>query len=228
MQKIAEIGYTTVQVSALGPIELRTLKEICDELSLQIVLTHTNPDRILNETDRVIEEHDILECNYIGIGAMPDKYRGLDWYSYFAEDFGEAAGRIAEAGKLLMYHNHHFEFEKIDGKRLIERLIEDFSPEEMGITLDTYWVQAAGADVCEWIDILKDRLHCVHLKDMSVQGTQQVMAPVMEGNMNFRGILKALEKANTKHLLIEQDVCQTSPFDCLKASYDNLAALGYR
>lgn len=225
LQKIAEMGYTSIQVSAVGKIKPETLRAMCDEVSLQIVLTHTSPERILYETDQVIEEHNILGCDYIGIGAMPDKYRSLDWYGYFASDFREAAGRIARSGKLFMYHNHHFEFEKMDGKRMIDRLIEDFSPEELGITLDTYWVHAAGADVCEWIDKLKDRLHCVHLKDM---GSNKQMEPVMEGNMNFTGILRALENANTKYLLVEQDVCQTSPFDCLQTSYNNLATLGYR
>lgn len=212
----------------MGKIEPQTLRAICDELSLKIALTHTSADRILNETDKVIEEHDILGCDYIGIGGMPEKYRSLDWYGYFAQDFRQAARRMADAGKLFMYHNHNFEFEKIDGKRLIERLIEDFSPEEMGITLDTYWVQAAGADVCEWIGKLKDRIACVHLKDMAVRGMDQLMAPVMEGNMNFPAIMKALEQANTKYLLVEQDTCQGSPFDCLQTSYNNLAALGYR
>ena len=49
----------------------------------------------------------------------------------------------------------------------------------MGITLDTYWVAAAGADVCEWIRLLKDRIPCVHLKDMQIKGWNQIMAPVM-------------------------------------------------
>ncbi|MBB6671835.1 sugar phosphate isomerase/epimerase family protein [Cohnella nanjingensis] len=228
LYRIAEMGYRSVQVSAMGPIQPKTLRAICDELSLKIALTHTNPDRIRNDTERVIEEHDIYGCDYIGIGAMPDKYRESDWYGYFSKDFLPAARRIAKAGKLFMYHNHNFEFEKIGGKRLIERLVEDFAPEEMGITLDTYWVQAAGADVVEWIGKLKDRLHCVHLKDLAMRGTEPLMAPVLEGNMNFHAILRALEQSSVKYLLVEQDVCQTSPFDCLRTSYDNLAALGYR
>ncbi|WP_442048090.1 sugar phosphate isomerase/epimerase family protein [Paenibacillus sp. 2TAB19] len=228
LKKIADMGYKSIQVSAMGKIEPQTLRAICDELSLKIALTHTGFDRIVNETDKVIEEHDILGCDYIGIGGMPDKYRTMDWYDYFAKDVRKAAGTIAQAGKLFMYHNHNFEFEKIDGRRMIERLIEDLSPEEMGITLDTYWVQAAGADVCEWIERLQDRLHCVHLKDMAVRGMEQLMAPVMEGNMNFPAIMKALEKTNAKYLLVEQDTCQGSPFECLQTSYNNLAALGYR
>ncbi|MFC4810889.1 sugar phosphate isomerase/epimerase family protein [Paenibacillus sp. GCM10023250] len=229
LQKIAAMGYTAIQASAMGPIAPEALRAICDELSLTVALTHVSPDRILRDTEAVIREHDVLGCEYIGIGSMPDKYRTPDWYGHFAADFREAAGRIAKAGKKFMYHNHNFEFQKVGGKRLIERLLEDFSPAEMGITLDTYWVQAAGADVCEWIDILKDRLDCVHLKDMNVRGMEPVMAPVMEGNMNFPAILDALERAgSTKYLLVEQDTCEGSPFDCLRTSYANLAALGYR
>ena len=68
----------------------------------------------------------------------------------------------------------------------------------------------------------------MHLKDMAVEGMQQVMAPVMEGNLNFPAILNVLEKTDCKYLIVEQDTCQGSPFDCLKTSYDNLAAEGYR
>lgn len=235
MKRIAGIGYKTVQISAVGrDIRPERIREICDEEGLEIVLTHSDVNRILTDTERLIEEHDIMGCKYIGLGAMPDKYRTPEWLACFAEDFREPAKKIAAAGKLLMYHNHNFEFRKVraegaDGqKRMIEYLCEWFSPQELGFTLDTYWVQAAGADVCQWIGLLKDRIPCVHLKDMGMSPEGAVMAPVMEGNLNFDAILKALEGTSCEYLLVEQDVCQGSPFDCLKISYDNLAAAGYR
>ena len=106
--------------------------------------------------------------------------------------------------------------------------MESFASEELGFTLDTYWVQAAGGDVVEWIDALKGRLPCVHLKDMAMEKGGQVMAPVMEGNMNFPRILRHLEKAGTKYILVEQDTCQESPFVCLEKSYRNVSSLGYK
>ena len=75
---------------------------------------------------------------------------------------------------------------------------------------------------------MKNRIPCVHLKDMEMTGNGAVMAPVMEGNLNFPGILKELEDSVCQYLLVEQDICQTSPFDCLQRSYDNLARAGYR
>lgn len=227
LQKVAEIGYKTVQVSAIGPIKPERLRELCDKHGLEIVLTHTAPERILNDTENVIREHDILGCKYIGIGAMPEKYRDSIWISQFKKDFGEAAKKIAASGKLLMYHNHNFEFQKFNGKRIIETLMEDFAPDELGFTLDTFWVQAAGADIMDWLDILGDRIPCVHYKDMDVEGFQHIMAPCMEGNINFAKITdKLLEIGKTEHVLVEQDICKGSPFDCLETSYKNLMGLG--
>lgn len=235
MKKIAEMGYKTVQISAIGKeIRPERVREICDAEGLEIVLTHSDVNRILYDTERLIAEHDVLGCKYIGLGAMPDKYRTPEWLAHFADDFKEPAKKIAAAGKLMMYHNHNFEFRKFHAegaaqeKRMIEYLMEWFAPDELGFTLDTYWVQAAGADVCQWIRLLGDRIPCVHLKDMAMTAEGPVMAPVMEGNLNFDGILKELERTDCEYLLVEQDVCQGSPFDCLKTSYDNLAAAGYR
>lgn len=230
IEKIGKMGYTSVQISAIGQgISPEKIREICDKNELKIVLTHSSADRILNDTDKLIEEHNILGCDYIGLGMMADKYVNPHWFPYFIEDFKDPIKKIADSGKLFMYHNHDFEFEKINGQRIMERLIEEFTPEELGITLDTYWVQAAGADVVEWIDILKDRIPCVHLKDMTIKNSQQRMAPVLEGNMNFTAILEALKDTNAKYLLVEQDSCyEESPFDCLKTSYDNVAKFGIK
>lgn len=221
--EIAKIGYKTVQLSGVGEkISAKTRKELCDKHGLEIVLTHNSADLILNHTEELIRDHEIMNCKYIGLGGMPDKYRTPEWIGHFEEDFRDALREIRDAGMLFMYHNHDFEFEKIDGKYYLDYLTESFGPDELGITLDTYWVQAAGGDVCEWIDKLKDRIPCVHLKDMAMVKGKQVMAPVLEGNMNFRAILHHLADSNCVHMLVEQDVCQESPFVCLRKSYDNV------
>ncbi len=227
--KVAEMGYRTVQLSAIGPIGPETVAEICKKHGLQIVLTHTDPNRILTDTEAVIREHELYGCKYIGLGMMPQKYRSPEWLWHFAEDYKEPAKKIAAAGKLLMYHNHNLEFQKFNGKLVLETLMESFAPEEMGFTLDTYWVQMGGGDVCEWLKKLRGRTPCVHLKDMAVRDMTPVMAPVGEGNLDFPKILKTLqETGGVEYLLVEQDVCDGSPFDCLERSLQYLHGLGCR
>jgi len=240
MERVAKMGYKVVQVSGVGDIKPERIRTICDEAGLKIVLTHfSTEDELMYNIDKVIEDHNIMGCDFIGIGGMPGKYRTDEWLWNFPVDFKNAAQKIAEAGKLLMYHNHAFEFRRVTpegapdvvpGKKFIEYLADWFTPAEMGFTLDTYWVQAAGGDVCDWIRRLSGRVPCAHLKDMGVnKDNETIMTPVFEGNMNFTDILSEFEKAGCKYALVEQDwVYDASPFDCLKKSYDNLAKAGYR
>ena len=231
LQMIARVGYSTVQISGVGPIAPERLRALCDEAGLRVVLTHISEQRILEDTDAVIREHSVLGCRYIGLGSMPERYRtnAVEWLGYFAEDFLPAARKIRDAGMRFMYHNHSFEFTRLpDGRTLLDMLLDAFAPDLMGITLDTYWVHAAGYDVCQTIERLSGRLPCVHLKDMVMEGTSCRMAPVGEGNLDFEGILRTLARlGDTQYLLVEQDTCDESPFVCLRKSYDNLARMGY-
>lgn len=82
-EKIAEMGYKTVQISAVGKdLKPEQIREICDANGLEIALTHSDPNRILYDTEALIKEHDIMGCRYIGLGMMPDRYRTKEWLSH--------------------------------------------------------------------------------------------------------------------------------------------------
>ena len=227
--KIADIGYKSVQISAIGKeVSYQAAGEICKEHGLEVALTHCDVNRILHDTEALIREHEQMGCRYIGLGGMPEKYRNAEWIRNFAVDMRPAVQMIKAAGMQFMYHNHAFEFEKFGGRFMLDYLLEDMTPDELGITLDVYWLQVAGVDICDWLNKLSDRIYCVHLKDVEVIGAVPVMAPVMEGNLNMQKILKTLEQTCCEYALVEQDVCRESPFTCLTKSYQNLRQLGYQ
>ena len=221
MERIAAIGYRFVQLSAIGPIDPVRVKAVCDRCGLKIVLTHNPEKDFLEETDRLIERHMLYGCRYAGLGSMPDRYRTPEGVIRFAEAFGPAAERLREAGIKLMYHNHAFEFARMaDGRTMMDHLLSLMPADLMGITADTYWLQYGGMDVCKWLEEHMDRLHCVHLKDYTVEGFEIRMAPVGRGNLDFRRIIGMLRDGGvTEYALVEQDDCYgESPFDCLAES----------
>jgi len=223
IKKVADIGYKYVQISAIGPaISAQEVADTCKSNGLTIAITHTNPARIKDETEAVIAEHRIMGTSYIGIGAMPQGYeRNAQGVRQFIADFTPAAEKIHAAGMTLMYHNHDFEFEKYDGKLMMDYLVEEFP--KIGFTLDTYWVQAGGADPAAWLKKLSGRVNVVHYKDMAWAGGKQLMAEVLEGNLNWERIFEASRAAGVKYAMVEQDDCYgADPFQCLKTSYDNL------
>lgn len=231
LKRIAAMGYRYVQYSGCGYIEPVRLKEICDRLGLTVVITHTPYDRIVKETEAVIADHAAMGCGYIGLGSMPDWARGdLAGLERFFKEIGEPIQKIRAAGMRFGYHNHSFEFVKIEGERLFDRLFARFSPEELGIIMDTYWIQHGGGDLYQWIGKAAGRLYCVHLKDMGMRPDgRQHMEAIGEGNLNFAAILPAFEKAGAEYAFVEQDDCNgEDPFECLERSLTNLRNLGYK
>ena len=151
-------------------------------------------------------------------------------YRDFVDTYKPIAKGLKENDLYFMYHNHHYEFAKLEGRTLLERMAEDFAPDEMGFTLDTFWVQAGGANPVDMIKMLSGRLPCIHLKDYAFANTGKFsdnIAVVGEGNINFPDVIKAAADAGTEYLLVEQDNCHgEDPFACLKRSYINLRAMG--
>jgi len=228
LKKVSDIGYEYVQVSGTCPYEAEWLRDELKKNGLKCVITHTDPNKIKNETETVIKNHEIFGCDLIGVGCMPNGLNDPNDCNRFVEGFKAPAKAIKNAGKHLMYHNHHMEFMKNEkGILYMEQLADSFTADEMGFTLDTYWVQFGGGDPAEWIKRLSGRVPAIHLKDMKIVEKAQKMAVVGEGNINFDRVFLEAEKAGTKYLLVEQDDCGgEDPFMCMKRSYEYLKAKG--
>ena len=227
LKKVAEIGYSTVQVSGTCPYDPFWLRDELNKNGLTCSITHTSFDRMLEMPETVLAEHKIFGCDYIGVGY----YKGLreeEDLDFFVEAAHKLGKVFAPAGAKLMYHNHYEEMNQgADGKTRILSLIERTTPEEVGITVDTYWLQYGGADVADYFKALSGRIDCVHFKDMRVVGKEIRMAPVGEGSINFAKLIPLCYDGGTKYILVEQDNCYgEDPFDCLARSYRYLKAQG--
>ena len=229
LKKVADIGYTTVQLSGVCPYEPEWIKGELASAGLECVITHPDTERFY-EPEKLVADHKIYNCKYIGLGSMPGGARALGEFDSFVKKFLPIAKAISDNGAYLMYHNHHYEFTKDEnGKRYLDKLIEAFPAEHMGFTLDTYWVQVGGGDPAKWLEDLTGRVPCIHLKDLVMNSTEQKMAPVGSGNMNFERIIASAEKAKCQYLLVEQDFCyDENPFTCLEKSYKYLSSLGLK
>lgn len=232
MSKIREIGYRAVQVSAIGDISDADVKQIVNDNGLRICNTHTLLDRLQNDLDAVIAQHQLWDCRHIAIGSMPAPFReSADGYKRFAALGSQIGERLAEADMTFSYHNHSFELVKFDGRAGLEILFDESDPRYLQAELDTYWIQHGGADPAAWIERLAGRMPVVHLKDMVMlpgapgERPQQAMAEVGEGNMNFPDILAACRRAGVEWYAVEQDICQRDPFESLAISFENLAGL---
>lgn len=227
LRKLREIGYRSVQLSAVGcmngEVSAAECRSMLDDLEMDAPLTHRPWDEIKDRTDECIEFHRTLGSELVAVGSIPGEYRaeGLDGYRRFVGDAEPVIAKLQEAGLIFAYHNHAFEFERLgpNGERPFSVLAEG----GLLFEVDTFWVMHAGIDVVALIQVLSGRVPMVHLKDLAPVGNEIRMAPVGEGNLNWPQIFQALHHSGTTLGAVEQDDCYgRDPFDCLKSSLDFL------
>ncbi|MBQ8554230.1 MAG: sugar phosphate isomerase/epimerase [Clostridia bacterium] len=227
LKKVADIGYTTVQVSGTCAFEPQWLKKELDRNGLTCVLTHTPADRLQSGAEQVAADHDVFGCPNVGLGWYAfDESKEETSYGHFLQTYLPVAKTLKENGKYFMYHNHDQEFKRLGREVVLDKLLQDIPADVMGFTLDTYWVQAGGGDPAQWLEKLAGRIPCIHLKDFAYG---RKMAVIGEGNINFARVFDMAEKGGTQYMLVEQDDCNgEDPFECLRRSFMNLQAWGFR
>ena len=224
--RVRDMGYEAVQCSGLGPIGAPELKQVADDAGLKIVATHIGFARIRDEPQAVIDDHELWGCRHVAIGGMPQEYRDSAGFARFAREASSAARPLIEVGLTISYHNHSFELERVGKRTGLQILADESDAATFSFEIDTYWIQHGGANPVTWLHRLRDRMHVVHLKDLAMEGSQQLFAEVGEGNLEWGPILDACRDSGIEWYLVEQDRCQRDPFDSLKLSLDNLRAMG--
>lgn len=228
LKKVADIGYRTVQISGTCPYDPQWLKTELDKNGLTCVLTHIPQDRLIADAAAVAKDHDVFGCQNVGLGMFRFEDQDGKRLKDFIDCYAPVARTLKEHGKYFMYHNHAQEFSKENGVLIMEQLAQLMPADQMGFTLDTFWVQAGGGDPAWWLEHLKGRVPCIHLKDFAYANDERKMAPVGEGNINFERVFEKAEAAGTQYMLVEQDNCNgEDPFDCLARSYAFLKANGF-
>lgn len=229
-KKVAEIGYQVIQISGT-PLPAEAMRKVTDKYGLKTVVTHRGFPDFVKNVDEIIAYNRILDSEFCGIGSMPFEYtENRETLADFIQKTNQAAEKIKKAGMTLAYHNHAFEFAKIDGKTIMDWLLEETDPENVQFTVDTYWVQFGGVNPADFIRKVGKRAALIHFKDFAMDQKEihkQKMAEVGQGNLDWDGIIKACEEAGAKYALVEQDICERDPFESMKMSYEFLKTKGF-
>ena len=224
--RLRTMGYDYVELPVAGEIEPQELKRLLDGEGLGVSSTHVDYERLLDDLDAVIDEQHVLGCQHVVLGALPEELRTHEGYAQFASEASQIGRKLARANLTLSYHNHYWEMERQDGRLGMEVLFEDSEPSMLSAQIDTYWIQYGGGDPAFWIRRMKGREPLVHLKDMGVHGSKQVMVEVGEGNLNWPAILRACRESGVEWYIVEQDNCDGDPFESMATSRRNLEAMG--
>ncbi len=205
---LADMGVRDVQISAIGPIEAEIQKEILNRYNMNVCVTHKPFDRFVNDTDKLIDEHKIIDCYALGLGGASDEHRGtkenVDAFIAKVNVFGK---KLRANGMTFNYHNHDFEFKALsNGERMIDYLIENTDPELFHFIPDVAWIHYAGADPVEYLKKMKGRVTVCHFKDYVIVDGERKFCTLGEGKVDLKACYDACCELEIPYIMYEQDI----------------------
>ena len=208
------------------------MKEQLAVNGLKCVVTHVPAPKLQENIKQVCNDHKVYGCPNVGLGmfSFNPKFDPLEArYEEFCTIHRPIAQAVKAEGLYFMYHNHNAEFRKLGGKPILDKMAEDFSADELGFILDTFWIQAGGANPAEYIRRYAGRIPVIHLKDyqFATGEVKNSICAIGDGNINFAAVAAAAADSGVDYMLVEQDTCHgEDPFSAMKRSYEYLKAMG--
>ena len=239
MSRIKELGYEGVEFAGLYGLEPQFIHDILCQVGLIPISAHIQLTEMLEDLDKVVRDYSTIGCGYAAIPILPPEYRYVyPGYGRVLEAIPSISKALAEAGITLMFHNHDFDFTKMqDGQYGLDDLLGSFPSDVIKAELDTCWLEAGGQRPVEYIEKYSGRLPVLHLKDMVLRNTgrenpgrqykgELEFQPVGFGQLLWEPILNAAERAGTKWVIVEDESDKIPGIECIRRSRQYLKILG--
>lgn len=248
LKKIKELGYDGVEFAGLYEHKPAEIREMCADIGLTPISAHVAYLEMMADPDGVIGAYAEIGCKFIAVPYLNSDLRpGTEKFPEVLENIRMLGGVCKKYGITLQYHNHDFEFCKLDGKYGLDVMYETIPADLLQTQLDLCWVNVGGEDPAEYLLKYKDRAPTVHFKDFAGEksenmyeliGIKNTAAPKRPanfeyrpngyGNQNFPKILESVRKTNAGWIIVEQDnpSMGLTPLECAKKSIDYLKSIG--
>lgn len=244
IRKVKEFGYDGVEFASLYNKKPEYVKNLLDETGLVPISAHVALDDMLKDSDEVFNTYAQIGCRYIAVPYLPEDRRpGKHLFYKTLEQIAELGKKAKQAGLQLLYHNHDFEFVKIDDKYALDIIYETIPKEYLQTEIDTCWAKVAKQDPAEYIRKYKGRTPVVHLKDfykeeigkdvklydlIGITSKDDKPAdkvsfsfmPLGFGQQDIPKILNASKEAGAEWVVVEQDMPQSgrTALECARLS----------
>ncbi len=117
-----------------------------------------------------------------------------------AEACNKMGEQTKKAGLQLGFHNHHFEFEKIDGTLIYDALMETFNPELVKMQFQVAVINI-GYKAVTYFRKYPGRFISLHLADYSEKEKKSV--PVGQGIVDWKELFSEAKAAGVKNYFVE-------------------------
>ncbi len=256
LRQVKALGFDGVELAGLFGFSPEQIRAWMDEAGLEAISAHVPFQDLLANPQKIMADYRTIGCSYIVIPYLTPEYRpGAELFPEVIRGARMIGLAAKAAGLTLLYHNHDFEFARIDGEYALDILYREVPADLLQTELDTCWVRVAGENPAAYLRQYSGRAPVVHLKDFvmpdhkpaslykligleteaagstdadaGTEATGFEFRPLGSGVQDFPAILAAVADAGSHWVVIEQDEPSSglTPLACAAASIRYLQAI---
>jgi len=230
MKYIADVGYKHIEAYGLDTdgmflkkITPKHYAKVIADLGMEFKATHCSYTTA-DKAQKMIDAAKETGMEYLIVPAVGRNLRtSVDSWKGIAENFNKMGEMCNKVGLKFGYHNHAFEFEKIDGIIPQELLMSETEKDLVHFEADLFWVTKGGYDPIKLIKKFPGRIKLLHVKDATpeLEGTT-----VGKGIIDFEAIFKVSKKDAVEYYFVE-DERTDAPFKNIKADFEYISSQKY-
>ncbi len=249
LEQVKALGYEGVEFAGLYGHAPEEIRAMLAEIGLTAVSAHVPIDALTGDMAKTVAEYKTIGCKYIAVPWLDENRRpGHPGYPKTVEDIRAIGAETKRQGMTLLYHNHDFEFVKVDGAYALDLLYAGIPADLLQTEIDTCWVNVAGENPAAYIRKYAGRAPVVHLKDFVMPGKKPArmyeligvddsaeakadevfeFRPVGHGCQDFPAILAAAQDAGAAWVVVEQDMPSMgkTSMECVQMGIEYLKGL---
>jgi sugar phosphate isomerase/epimerase len=213
LKEMAAMGYTAVEAANYNGNEgllygdaPETFKEKVEAAGMKVLSSHVSRGLSREELDsgdltaalawwdKCIDVHKRAGMKYMVTPAIGGQ-RDLKDLQVYCDYLNEVGRRCKAAGIKYGYHNHAYEFEKVEDQVMYDYMLQHTDPDLVFFQMDVYWAVIGKASPVDYFKRYPGRFTMLHIKDEWEVG--------QSGMVGFDAIFKNAELAGLKDFVVE-------------------------
>lgn len=219
LRAVRQIGYANVEFAGIYAMPAANTREVLRDFGLSAVSAHVPLAGLLESKSIGVDiagqtGAQFIVCPWVDEGLR--RTRG-DWL-HLCDRLNAIGATLRKAGLAFAYHNHDFEFHRLDDGTLPYALLLDRTERDfVEFELDVYWAKRGGVDAIHLAHRIHNRIKLLHLKDMGRDGS---ITELGNGIIDFPQLICGAS-ISADRMFVEQDDAK-DPLSSIAVSFDYL------
>lgn len=209
-------GYKDLGFGPLAGMKASEMRERIEAAGLKCQSCHYGFTELKEHLDERLAYAKELGLTQMIISTfwLPKGASLADWMRA-AGEANKLGERTRQAGIQLGFHNHDFEFAKIDGQLIYDKLLGEFDSQAIKLQFQVAEVRL-GYQAADYFEKYPGRFISMHLSDWSTAGKEM---PLGQGIVDWKRLFASAQSAGVKNYFVEMEL------DVMKASLPYLKGL---